>query len=877
MTLKHFVVILLSIVASIFGTTSIAQDAEVQNVQSALSELGYDPGSADGFMGPKTQSAIEAFQKDRDIPITGIVDDATLLAIQKTVNPPAAISPPAATSPGTKSDNGSAVVWALVGGILVYFLIKLTGGKKTAKTTNSKLHQKNIDLSDKPLRRSPSTRKPGSDLNYKPPNDYWGGTKNKVKGKGTKRPAASWIKDGETTVIAGREIAGLVYVGPGPRTSGYGQTGRSFIDPSLNVAKTGRDPNGEQMSYWPSYSGISASARASYLDWLASGRKDKTYSVGYMFLYFYGLERRFFVDKPSEEEKEKLLSEAKRLRQLFQENYSAKNYLDKFIDVAETTLTVKDDRQPTYEHSGYEIPLSVLIEIGTRVSKGETLQADWALCWFMNHPDRHLRTSAKRCHDEFLTLFREIFKDRYPQGLTVRKPQRLLSMKYQAASSEFDLDITPTSDGQKLPDVSGLRKPISDMQIIADQAMADLDKYSRYLGRKPDGRGTIEAQALLPTQLWSLFPSEDLDELKLWLKDIIAATGQVPVTDILKKLEGDGFGKVGKRNLVGAADALAKLGVGMAPDPRYALRSPTANDPVILFNLAENQTPLEEVTDQYRQLLLKLALGAFIAQADGTVADEEKQFLANFIKNNQSINASETLRLLANLEWFLTVPPNIPLLRKNLKNASETQRHEFREIMISMAHADGVIRPEEVSSIEKVYGILGIESAEIYSDIHSGSVSDIPQVVRPEISANDGEAIPENDHADNLTPGSKTPLNALRIAAIQADTKRVSNVLGDIFGDEEDDEAEDESMDDNPSPLSALDTKHAALVAELIQRAQWSEDEFSILAKRYQLMASGSLETINEWAYETFNDALIEDYNGYEINEDIVSQLQSVQ
>jgi len=873
MTLKHFVVFLLLITVSIFGTTATAQDADVQSVQSALSELGYDPGSADGFMGPKTRSAIEAFQRDREIPITGRVDEATLLTIRQNVKQPQEVLQPAAPVPETKTDNGSAIAWALVGGFFVFLLMKLIGGQKAVSSANAQKHQKNHSLSGKPLQRQPNARKSGSNLGYKPSSDYWSGAKS--KGKDKKRPAASWIKDGETTVVAGRKIAGLVYVGPAPRTNGYEQTGRSFIDPSLNVAKTGRDPDGKQMSYWPSYSGISASSRASYLDWLASGREDKSYSVGYMFLYFYGLERRFFVDKPSTEEKEKLLNEAKRLRTLFEDNFSARNYLDKFIDVAETTLTVKEDRKPSYDHSGYETPLSVLIEIGTRVSKGEALQADWALCWFMSHPDRHLRTPAKRCRDEFLTLFRQIFKELYPQGLNVKKPKRLLSVKYRAASSEFDLEITPTSEKQKIPDVSGLRKPISDMQVIADRAMAELDKYSRYLGRKPNGRGTIEAQALLPTQLWTIFPSEELNELKLWLKDLISSTGKVPVTDLIRKLEGDDFGKIGKRNLVGAADALSKLGVGMAPDPRYALRAPTANDPVILFNLPNDQLALEEVTDEYRHLLLKLALGAFIAQADGAVAVEEKDFLRSFIGRGKNTTASEALRLKANLEWFLTVPPNIPLLRKNLKSATEIQRREFREVMISMAHADGVIRPEEVSSIEKVYKVLGIESSEIYSDIHSGSISDVPPVVRPEISSAGGERIIDVEYSNDLNTISNTPLDASRIAEIQADTKRVSNVLGDIFGEEESDEVE--IQDDNPSPLSALDLKHRALVEELIQRENWSSEDFSLLVKRYDLMVSGSLETINEWAYEKFDDALIEDYNGYEINGDVISQLSLVQ
>ena len=39
-------------------------------------------------------------------------------------------------------------------------------------------------------------------------------------------------------------------------------------------------------------------------------------------------------------------------------------------------------------------------------------------------------------------------------------------------------------------------------------------------------------------------------------------------------------------------------------------------------------------------------------------------------------------------------------------------------------------------------------------------------------------------------------------------------------------------------------------------------------------MQSGALETLNEWAFERFGDALIEEYEGYELNPDVVAELR---
>ena len=58
----------------------------VRQVQSLLSRHGFDPGPADGLMGKRTSGAIEAFQFERGLPVTGRADLALLNALQSGVN-----------------------------------------------------------------------------------------------------------------------------------------------------------------------------------------------------------------------------------------------------------------------------------------------------------------------------------------------------------------------------------------------------------------------------------------------------------------------------------------------------------------------------------------------------------------------------------------------------------------------------------------------------------------------------------------------------------------------------------------------------------------------------------------------------------------------
>jgi peptidoglycan hydrolase-like protein with peptidoglycan-binding domain len=50
---------------------------KVKEIQETLKEIGYNPGSVDGKLGAKTREAIESFQKDYDLKISGYLDKKT--------------------------------------------------------------------------------------------------------------------------------------------------------------------------------------------------------------------------------------------------------------------------------------------------------------------------------------------------------------------------------------------------------------------------------------------------------------------------------------------------------------------------------------------------------------------------------------------------------------------------------------------------------------------------------------------------------------------------------------------------------------------------------------------------------------------------------
>lgn len=689
-----------------------------------------------------------------------------------------------------------------------------------------------------------------------------------------------WLPKGQVMTIAGREIDGMVYVGTPPNfnSHGYGEKCRTYIDPSLSVASYGSDKNGDGMSYWPGYSSIPAVCRATYLDWLEGGRRDGTVNPGYMFLFFYGLERRFLIDQPPEDEKREIVAEVERLKALFAQNYSVQRYLGEFLDIARIVamggLSLDDPalKQSILDNRSWDLPFSLKFALGGMIAEGKAFDAEWLHLWLLCHPERRLRTPADRCREEFKALFKLKFDALHPDGLKVRTPRKKLAVNYRAASSEFSCSVNLTAGEGKdiaVPDVTDLRSPVEKAQKIADEAMDALDKFSRYLGRNAEGRGSIEAQALLPAELWGLFPSAELETLREWAREHVERGGLIPALELVTRLEGCSPDKIGKRQLTGAADALARIGFGMAPDPRFSLRAPRIDEPVVIFDLGETVEQLEVVSPAYKAALFELALATFVAHSDSKIVEAERRALRDKVDATGDLAELERMRLHANLKWYLEVPPDMSWLRSRLKEVDAEHHLALRAAVVVIAHADSVIQSEEVACIEKIYKALGIDAGLVYADLHAGDVPDGPVRVRAAEAEAPGERIPAEPKARG------TALDAARIAAIRTDTERVSSVLGEIFAADDDTNDEAAHAHKLPSSLAGLDPRHAALVDLLVQREHWAEEEFADIAGKQGLLPSGALEAINEWAFEKFDEALLDEYDGYDVSQDIADALRA--
>lgn len=737
---------------------------------------------------------------------------------------------------------------------------------KFKPTASRKAHTK---PNKKPSSKSGKTNKTSqAPLSYSAPIKSTPKSRGSSSEKTSKSPpksrGSSWVAPNKSATVAKRKLGGMVYVGTPPRDNQFNEPDKAFIDPRKSVGKKGGEWDGEGLSYWPSYSNISPQARATYLDWLADGRK-RLVNPGYMFLYFYGLERRYFREKSKSDEKSKIIAEVHRLRELYCDNRSSVKYLSLFLDAANVDQPIESPPKDIAQSE-----LTVKVGLARRIDANQAIDSQWLRAWFLAISETRLRTPARRCEPEFEKLFDSIFDREFPNGLTIRPPKSKLRATYRAASGLFEADLTEKIGD--LPNVGGLRKPLTIAESIAEEATDALEKYSRLLGKKPDARGTLEAHALLPTEIRNQFPCEEADLVADWAMSIIRKDGAVDAIELLENLNGIRPDKLTRKRLTDASDTLLGLGIGMAPDPRFALRSPKVGEPVILFGLPP-ETDVLDVSENFGAAALRIGIATMIAQVDGTVDESEAAAIDSIAVDTPNLSDAEKARLFATARWMRSVPPDIPMMRKRLKDAPESTKEALAGSAIEIASIDGNATKEEVGQLEKLFKTLNLSTNDLYSSLH-GAVSqprDEPITVRPASTIDLGPAIPPEKRT---VAASNIGLDFAKVEKIGKDTQHVSALLSEIFGsDEADDNEEEQSNSGTTNCLPGLNEGHSNLVRELAKQEHWAEEDFEIMAKKHGLMPAGAFETINEWSFTEYDRMFLDEYDGYDVDHEIAAEV----
>ena len=683
--------------------------------------------------------------------------------------------------------------------------------------------------------------------------------------KSKNKSAGRWMPANESVTINGDVVTkGNFYFG-GKLSSldGYG-TEASLVDNSLAIVKKPVNYEDESLGYWPKYNSISKGCRGAYLSWLASGRDDPQAPTGYVFIYFYGLERRILVDsvknQVGDSEFTCLFEEIVRLKNIYGGNRSFLNYSTHLLEIM-CLLRPSVVSDPDLEKNPKQDSLLVKYRIAKVVNEGEPISASLALAWLKIIPTYNMRKPARRCAYEFGQLFCRRYAKIYENGIVVKPNKTRLKIEYWPASSSLRGVKIPH---ENLPDPINLKTPTSKLIKLAEECTEALDGYSRYLGKEDTSRTDIAALLLLPDDLSDIGETLGLGKFKRWAENcIVKDDGIVEFNELWQFTRNSLPVKVGKRETDFIQAMVDKSGFGLAPDARYHQAKPSQDGKLVLFRNGHGKA--FNPSDSFNEVGMILRLGVVVATIDSHVHESEVHLLRTLIDSDSRLSKIEKDSMNAYLTWRLNSSPNISGLKAALENLSKKAKALVSKVLIRVALADGKIDTVEIKQLEKLYVLLGLDKKLLSGDIHTLRT----EVISPNIEAASIINLGPKAHSNEFL------LDEGILAVHESQTEDVRSLLSAIFVDEAPEEELPPESERVEEEEIGLDATYYGLYEILISKNMWSLSEVDEQCKKMGLMASGAIEAINEWAFEKTGQSVLEESSDYiYIDQEIAEELE---
>lgn len=674
---------------------------------------------------------------------------------------------------------------------------------------------------------------------------------------------AKWVTPGETVSIAGRVITGgMIYVGEGM----VGSSRRDALDPALITpsARVSSPANvsGQGMPYWPSYAAITPYDRAAYLDWLAHGRGSVGTYIGFVFLYFYGLERRALTEAShNRDELTVIEGEVRRLLMLYGGNSSFHTYAKNFI----AALALLIGRTPRAFRSESED--DQLLALGQYAVRELPVPVDVAITLVESNPRLRSKPAATKCPNELNALFRIRYREKFDDGIIPIATSAVIRPTYRPASSGF---ISPVT----LPVSPIPRAAIRELQKLLDLAEGcaeDLAPYARYVGKHgTTAEDLLSRLALLPAELQGVKASEGAHGLVEVLERELAVSeyAAIEANTVLNAFKAEAGERVTKTIASSIAAAAQSLGFGFEPDIRFGTGTLKPGEKVVFFRADEN-APFA-ASPQFSSAVTLLNLAMTVAAADGVITPDEEQLIRIQVEDGISVTSDERRRIRAYVRWMHLQPPKAAGLAARLKKVPPRLRESVARFMISVANIDGTVSPQEHKVLQRATTAMRVDIA--IPPVSAARPKD-GGLKRARISGPLPQDYKLPPPAPSPAPAGPQSLDMALVEKRIKETADVAALLAGVFSEEEESKAalEAPTRDDGP-----LDDAHHKFLDAASARASWPRHELEAVAKNHGLMLSGALETLNEAAFEHTGAPVFEGDDPVEVVEEPAKEMLGV-
>ena len=685
----------------------------------------------------------------------------------------------------------------------------------------------------------------------------------KQSGRGAAK--LTWYGPGETLIHGDQVIdSGMLYVSERALTW-PGEP--SAIITSLSVGRTAAHPL-QDFGYYPAYDRITSEQRRSYLEWLAAGRQDSDpsqRSLGHVFMFFYGLERRILADADRDT---RLLEEIIRLLQHYgsaHKSRSLRTYLLQLLHFGgwqrgpaayralwPRLLELDDDRP---DEDGLRFVLANLHLLGEPL--------DWTVAYrlALSSEESRRSTVVTRAQEKFFALFEQRFHEKFGTGLVPEAAKRETLVQYRPASgalTQMRYEAKQDCLELRLPNVTGLHRQFKVLPEIWNSCVDDLSGYSRALVSNKQGQAAALARwQALPAQLRKIeeHPLRTAFDELLSNAPIEGDYSFVPTASLASLADIPERAKLTTVQSRQVTELVAGLGWQLAPDPEITGLPLAWNQELALYRSAADEQHNPNISGLMRLLYLAVTLAA----ADGAIEAEELSSFYRLISAEVALEAD--WRPLRATEASLRRDANVAV--RSLPQMAKLIPSESRQFVLrTMAHiaaADTEVSLDELKVLRRMARAFGLDANTVEILLREDEAFREVTVAGAERSSSPGEKIP-------LRPSS-TPVFALnqdRINALTQETKEVISMLSVVMTDE------DEIPCAPPTPppavsvparvdwLNGLNPRYHSAVLSLVQRDEITTSDFDCLAADHHLIPDDLFNTVNTWADDVLGDFLLE-------------------
>lgn len=694
----------------------------------------------------------------------------------------------------------------------------------------------------------------------------------KMRNYGPLPPVAKFFQAHERLDLGfGEVVAPLVYA---TSKAHHGRFDASLIDSSLPISRSGGYV--QPLPYWPNFYDSSASQRGVYLDWLVGGRCDPNVELGYVFIYFYGLERRVIVDR---DDYVVIANELMRLLPIYGSSNSFRNYTTRLMWLA------------MFLHSREGNIGNQLLERAISATTRWTDDLLEYLLAILHHSDNvipsqiaiviaqndHRSTNSvivRRHEQQFNQLFLAKYKACFPDGFLLEKSKRPKRVPYHPASATLMRDNRWQNQLPQLPDVLKITSQFKPLVEIWESCIHELKDFNR-LHRKADGKMTSEVYEALPPELREDDHPEYDSWIQLWERN---ANGEgwpiVPISELAKLKEIEPRKRLTKTQSRAITQTAQAIGIGFVPDFEVTNRNYAWDETVCLFF---EQADVRRNKTAYKAAAILLRLGMNIAAADGSIDKVEMDHIDNHLEESFDLSDADSKRLEC-LTYLLSKCPDADnsITKSLCNNLTKSNRKLVGEFLVGIAAADQVLDSGEICALKKAYRALELEAKDL---------DDLLSRFTTETRATGNPLDEVSDKPLHLDMGA--------IAQIVIETREVSKLLQDAMGESEFDDKEVQLQPDsvksnsNENPMSVriddnhqlandcfadLPQRYHAFLEKAVTQTTWDADQLESLARENGQMLGGAVDAINEWSYEKFEDWLIEEGSEYQIHAEILEQ-----